>query len=115
MRYASTRPRASLSRWKTWRNTSSGSPLARSRPGPSPARQRARRFEPLAILRFTPAALRDLERLAVFLRESNAEEAAKTIPVILDGLKVLATHPLIGRPLDETRRELLVFRGRSGY
>jgi plasmid stabilization system protein ParE len=69
----------------------------------------------LASLRFTPAALRDLERLTEFLRESDPTAAAETIPLILNGLKVLASHPLIGRPIDTRRRELLVFRGRSGY
>ena len=69
----------------------------------------------MATLRFTPAALRDLERLADFLRESDPVAAAETMPLILSGLKVLADHPLIGRPVDGRRRELLVFRGRSGY
>lgn len=69
----------------------------------------------MATLRFTPAALQDLERLAAFLRESNPADAAATIPLILNGLKVLADHPLIGRPIDPHRRELLIFRGRSGY
>ena len=69
----------------------------------------------MATLRFTPAALADLERLAAFLRESDPNAASATIPLILDGLKVLSQHPLIGRPIDDRRRELLVFRGRSGY
>jgi toxin ParE1/3/4 len=69
----------------------------------------------LAALRFTSAALRDLERLAAFLRESDPRAAAETIPLIIDGLKVPATHPLIGRPIDANRRELLIFRGRAGY
>jgi plasmid stabilization system protein ParE len=69
----------------------------------------------LATLRFTPAALRDLERLAAFLRESDPGAAAETIPLILDSLKVLAVHPLVGRPIDVNRRELVVFRGRTGY
>ncbi len=69
----------------------------------------------MASLRFTPAALRDFERLAAFLQESDPVAAAETIPLILDGLKVLATYPLIGRPIDAKRRELLIFRGRSGY
>jgi plasmid stabilization system protein ParE len=69
----------------------------------------------LATLRFTPAALRDLEYLASFLRETDPKAAGETIPPILNGLKVLATHPLIGRPIAAGRRELLVFRGRSGY
>ena len=69
----------------------------------------------MASLWLTPAALDDLERLAKFLRDSDPKEASKTIPLILDGLKVLANHPLIGRPIDAERRELLVYRGRSGY
>jgi plasmid stabilization system protein ParE len=69
----------------------------------------------LATLRFTPAALDDLERLAAFLLESDPGAAAQTIPLIMNGLKVLASHPLIGRPIDLDRRELLIFRGRSGY
>jgi plasmid stabilization system protein ParE len=69
----------------------------------------------VATLRLTPAALRDLERLARFLLESDPLAASETIPMILDGLKVLAAYPLIGRPIDVDRRELLIFRGRSGY
>jgi plasmid stabilization system protein ParE len=69
----------------------------------------------VARLRFTPAALGDLERLAAFLRESDPTAAAATLPLILDGLRVLANHPLIGRPIDANHRELLIFRGRSGY
>jgi plasmid stabilization system protein ParE len=69
----------------------------------------------VATLRFTPTALLDLERLAAFLRDEDPAAAAATIPLILEGLKVLAAHPLIGRPIDSRRRELLVFRGRSGY
>lgn len=69
----------------------------------------------MALLRFTPGALADLERLATFLHESDPVEAAQTLPLILDGIKVLGTHPLIGRPVDSRRRELLVFRGSSGY
>ena len=54
----------------------------------------------MAVLRFTPAALGGLERLA---------------PLILDGLRILGAHPLIGRPIDARRRELVIFRGRQGY
>ena len=69
----------------------------------------------MATLRLTPAALRDLERLSQFLRESDPRAASETIPMILDGLKVLAAYPLIGRPIDADRRELLIYRGRTGY
>jgi plasmid stabilization system protein ParE len=69
----------------------------------------------LAALRFAPAALEDFERLAAFLLESDPGAVAETIPLILEGLKLLASHPLIGRPIAADRRELLIFRGRSGY
>ena len=69
----------------------------------------------MATLRFTPAALDDLERLAAFLRASDPVAAAETLPLILNGIKVLSSHPLIGRPIDVNRRELLIYRGRSGY
>jgi plasmid stabilization system protein ParE len=69
----------------------------------------------VAILRFTPAALGDLERLAAFLRETDPGAAVETIPPILDGLKILAVHPFVGRPVEADRRELLIFRGRTGY
>jgi plasmid stabilization system protein ParE len=59
--------------------------------------------------------MQDLERLARFLRESDPRAASETLPLILDALKVLATYPLIGRPIGVNRRELLVFRGRTGY
>ena len=51
----------------------------------------------------------------MFLHESDPRAAAETIPLILDGLKVLASYPLIGRPIDVNRRELVIFRGRTGY
>ena len=69
----------------------------------------------MAVLRFAPAALSDLERLAEFLRESDPVAAADTVPLILHGLKILRDHPLIGRPIASDRRELVIFRGRRGY
>jgi plasmid stabilization system protein ParE len=69
----------------------------------------------LARLRLSPAALDDLERLAQFLRATDPRAASETIPMILDGLRVLASYPLIGRPVDVNRRELLIFRGSAGY
>jgi len=37
------------------------------------------------------------------------------MPMILDALRVLANYPLIGRPIEGGRRELLIYRGRTGY
>ena len=69
----------------------------------------------MAALRFTPSAVEDLERLAEFLRDADPDAAVQTIPLILEGLRILGAHPLIGRPIDAKRRELVIFSGRHGY
>lgn len=62
-----------------------------------------------------PEAADDLERLADFLLETDAEGAAEIIDLILDALSVLERHPRIGRPLPQGLRELVISRGQSGY
>jgi plasmid stabilization system protein ParE len=57
----------------------------------------------------------DLERLTDFLLESAPEAALDTVDIILDGLGILARHPLVGRPLASGLRELVISRGRTGY
>jgi plasmid stabilization system protein ParE len=69
----------------------------------------------LASVKLLPPALADLERLVGFLLESDPEAAGKTPSLIFEGLRVLAEHPLIGRPAGVNRRELVIFRGRTGY
>ena len=62
-----------------------------------------------------PEAADDLERLADFLLEADAECAVETIDLILDALTVLERHPRMGRPLPQGLRELVISRGHSGY
>lgn len=62
-----------------------------------------------------PRALRDMERLVDFLQEASPEAALETGDILLDGLAILARHPLIGRICEEGYRELVISRGRSGY
>lgn len=62
-----------------------------------------------------PKALRDMQRLADFLMENNPQAALGTGEVLMDGLAILARHPLIGRVVEEGYRELVISRGRSGY
>ncbi|HXF77906.1 MAG TPA: type II toxin-antitoxin system RelE/ParE family toxin [Usitatibacter sp.] len=69
----------------------------------------------MATLRYARSAIRDLERLAGFLHDSDPKAAQEAIPLIVEGLRLLTRHPLIGRPLERGRRELVIFRGRSGY
>lgn len=69
----------------------------------------------MARLVFAPRALRDLERLADFLLQQSAADAAATAPPIGSALQVLKQHPMIGRPAEAGLRELMISRGRSGY
>src|SRR4051794_12911216 len=69
----------------------------------------------MARLAYTEGALEDLERLAEFLLAGQPREARATAKLILDGLRILESHPLIGRPLAGGRYELVISRGRTGY
>lgn len=69
----------------------------------------------MAAVKLLPPALDDLERLVEFLRASDPGAASETAAPVFDGLRVLADHPLIGRPVGVNRRELVIFRGRTGY
>lgn len=60
-------------------------------------------------------AAADLERLTDFLLASAPEAALATVDIVLDGLGILASHPLVGRPLPHGLRELVISRGRTGY
>jgi plasmid stabilization system protein ParE len=57
----------------------------------------------------------DLDRLTDFLLQSAPEAAEATVGLIVGGLEILAHHPLVGRPLTNGLRELVISRGRTGY
>ncbi len=69
----------------------------------------------MASVLFAQAAIEDIDRLTDFLLESYPELARETGEIIIDGLQVLATHPLIGARNEYGLRELIISRGRSGY
>lgn len=67
---------------------------------------------------FTPAALRDLERLREFLEPKNPEAAARAANAIFQGIQALKEQPAIGRPVDDLPgefRDWLIEFGNSGY
>ncbi|MBA4260651.1 MAG: addiction module toxin RelE [Comamonadaceae bacterium] len=65
--------------------------------------------------KLTEEASADLERLTDFLGASAPDAALETVDIILDGLHILGSHPLVGRPLAHGLRELVISRGRTGY
>ena len=64
---------------------------------------------------FSPEALADLERLTEFLIEKSPEAAVDTLGLVLDATRILASHPMVGRRVEEEMRELVISRGNSGY
>lgn len=63
----------------------------------------------------TERALRDLERLFEFLAERDPAYAAARLASVRAAFAVLQDHPLLGRPAEDGRRELVLARGRDAY
>jgi len=67
---------------------------------------------------WTPQALDDVARLHDFLAGKDQDAAKRAVRAIREGVKVLARHPGIGRPvaeMDPAFREWLIAFGASGY
>lgn len=70
---------------------------------------------------FAPAALQDLQRLREFLRQKNPAAAKRAAGTIVAALKLLASHPQLGRPVEYIEesgadcRELPIDFGANGY
>ena len=60
-------------------------------------------------------AANDLDRVVDFLLAKQPLEAARTNDLITDALSILERHPMIGRPIEQGLRELVISRGNSGY
>jgi len=69
----------------------------------------------VATVRLTERALADLERIFEFVADTDPRAALRTVTRIEDGVMILARHPLIGRRVEDGRRELVISRGRAGY
>lgn len=67
----------------------------------------------MATVRLTDRARADLERIFEFLARRDPQRALATIGDIEDAVRVLGRHPLVGRRVEEGRRELVISRGRS--
>lgn len=67
---------------------------------------------------WSPAALRDIERLYHFQAEKNPDAARRAAKAIREGMKVVAGQPGVGRPvedMDPEFREWFIPFGDSGF
>ena len=72
----------------------------------------------MAALIWSPGALRNVQRLYRFLTSKNPDAAKRAVKAIRNGVKILASHPAIGRPAEEMApafREWMIDFGDSGY
>lgn len=67
---------------------------------------------------FSPASLRDLDRVRAFLHTKKTAVARRALENILTGLKNPEHHPAMGRQVEDRSaeyRELVIPFGRDGY
>ena len=67
---------------------------------------------------WSPAALRDVERLYRFLADKNPDAARRAVKSIREALQILRDQPGVGRPVEDMEpefREWLITFGDSGY
>lgn len=67
---------------------------------------------------WTPVALRDVQRCHRFLAGKTADAASRAVRAIRDAMRIVATHPGVGRPaarMEPEFRELPIPFDDSGY
>lgn len=69
----------------------------------------------MAQVAYTGNALANLERAFEFLAREDPRAAAGAAAAIRDAIDALSRHPLIGRPLEQGLRELVISYGKTGY
>jgi plasmid stabilization system protein ParE len=69
----------------------------------------------MARLELAAGVLDDFDRFLDHMVEFQASDAAERVADIVQALEVLATSPLIGRPVKGGKRELVIGSGSRGY
>jgi plasmid stabilization system protein ParE len=67
---------------------------------------------------WTPPALADVARLHSFLASKSQDAASRAVKAIRQGVKILAQHPEIGRPIEDLLpefREWIIEFGQGAY
>jgi plasmid stabilization system protein ParE len=64
---------------------------------------------------YSSRAFSDLDRLTDFLIEADPVAASETVELIAEAVSILKRHPLVGRPIGDDLRELIISRGKTGY
>ena len=69
----------------------------------------------MARVELAPDVFDDFDRFLDHMIHSKMEQAPARISEIVQAIQILTHNPLIGRPVDDGRRELVIGRGSHGY
>ena len=64
---------------------------------------------------YSSRAFNALDRLTDFLMDTDPVAASQTVELLAEAVTILKRHPLIGRPVDDHLRGLVISRGKTGY
>ena len=66
-------------------------------------------------IEFSPGVADDIDRIVDHLLQHDIKDAAARVEDIIRAIDVFAHNPLIGRPVDGDKRELVIGRHARGY
>lgn len=69
----------------------------------------------MAQIIYSDEAFGDFERIVDFLLDASPEQAAEALQKIRSAIEILTAHPLVGRRVDASIRELVISWGETGY
>jgi len=69
----------------------------------------------MARIEAAPEVVDDFDRFFEHLTQFEVDNVPGRLAEILQAVEVLATSPLIGRPVEDGKRELVIGRGSHGY
>ncbi len=69
----------------------------------------------MARIELAPEVLDDFDRIFDHLSQFDVDHVPQRIAEIVDAIQVLEHSPLIGRPVKDGKRELVIGRGSHGY
>lgn len=69
----------------------------------------------MARIEFAPRVLDDIDRFVEHMVRFGVENIPSRVAAIVEAIQILATSPLIGRPVKAGRRELVIGRDSRGY
>jgi toxin ParE1/3/4 len=69
----------------------------------------------MARIELAPEVLDDFDRIIDHLTRFEVEDAPARISEITQAVQILTHSPLIGRPVKDGKRELVIGRGSHGY